>query len=249
MEPEETPEGPEQETPAEPDFIITEENEFEEVPIEGTGNQNDESERMQNEDEREPSSGPLFEADQFINPRADENDEQAEEQAEEPVLGDEVEEDESETGPQENDKEDDLETGPQENDKEDALDEQGEEVAEPTGTEPEENTEVEEDVLTTDTDPAETTEVADDSTATKNTDKPASGDEKPKKPKGEHQEDGTYVPTKYFFDDIHDHPEDPITTEDNATNEEVPDQQTADEAEPTPAVSEEDDAETETETE
>ena len=189
---------------------------------------------MQNEDEREPSSGPLFEADSFVMPNDDEDvepaDGPAEEPSAEPVYEDD-EEDDLETGPQENDKEDYLEEGPQENDKEDDLDEPEEEVVAPTGTEP-----------------TGTTEVEDESPATNDTDTPTNGEETPDTPADENQDPRNFVPSLDFFDtEGNDDPVDPITSEDNATTEELPERTTPDEAGPTPPASEEDDEDTETE--
>jgi len=115
---------PEEETPAQPVVTITEEANFDEVPIEGTPVETDESDRTQNEDEREPTDGPLFGANLFVTPQNDADDE--------PIA--EVD--------QETDKEDDLDEGPQENSKEDDLDqlEEEEESVPAATTEVEEET-------------------------------------------------------------------------------------------------------------
>lgn len=77
----------------------------------------------------------------------------------------------------------------------------------------------------TDTEPAGTTEVEDESTATNDTDSPTSGEEAPNAPEDQDQDPENFVPSLDFFDkDREDDPADPITSEDNVTTEELPDQ-------------------------
>lgn len=76
-----------------------------------------------------------------------------------------------------------------------------------------------------DTEPAGTTEVEDESPATNDTDTPTNGEETPNAPEYQDQDPGNFVPSPDFFDiDRHDDLEEPITSEDNATTEESPDQ-------------------------